>query len=100
VKTENSSSRITVFFFKESTGNSALNETFYEALSEDRIKAVETGGCPHAAIREDITPNLIACEELTQKHKCDIILIESGITCFITLNPLNRSEAHVSFPMN
>jgi len=39
---------------------------------------VETGGCPHAAIREDITANLIACEELTAQHGCDIILLESG----------------------
>ena len=35
-------------------------------------------GCPHAAIREDITANLIACEDLTSKHGCDIILLESG----------------------
>lgn len=50
----------------------------HKALTEDRIVAVETGGCPHAAIREDITANLVSCEELTQKHACDIILIESG----------------------
>lgn len=50
----------------------------HKALSEDRIMAVETGGCPHAAIREDITANLLACEELTEKHSCDIILLESG----------------------
>eukprot|EP01035_Chromulina_nebulosa_P019058 gene19058-24880_t len=50
----------------------------HEALPKDRILAVETGGCPHAAIREDITANLIACEELTNKHNCDIILLESG----------------------
>jgi urease accessory protein len=48
------------------------------ALDADRILAVETGGCPHAAIREDITANLIACEELTLKHKCQLILLESG----------------------
>ena len=48
------------------------------ALSEDRIMAVETGGCPHAAIREDITMNLLACEELTERHHPDIILLESG----------------------
>ena len=44
----------------------------------DRILAVETGGCPHAAIREDITANLLACEELTQRHHCEIVLLESG----------------------
>ena len=31
-------------------------------MNEERITAVETGGCPHAAIREDITSNLLACE--------------------------------------
>lgn len=36
------------------------------------------GGCPHAAIREDITMNLLACEELTRRHSCDLILLESG----------------------
>lgn len=52
--------------------------TKHKALAQDRIKAVETGGCPHAAIREDITANLIACEELTEKHACSLILLESG----------------------
>jgi urease accessory protein len=47
----------------------------HAALPEDRIMAVETGGCPHAAIREDITANMLACEELTQKHHCDLILL-------------------------
>lgn len=50
----------------------------HDALPKDRIVAVETGGCPHAAIREDITANLIACEDLTAKHDCDIIILESG----------------------
>ena len=36
------------------------------------------GGCPHAAIREDITMNLLACEELTERHHPDMILLESG----------------------
>ena len=36
------------------------------------------GGCPHAAIREDITMNLLACEELTRRHGCDLLLLESG----------------------
>jgi urease accessory protein len=39
--------------------------TRQEALAADRIRAVETGGCPHAAIREDISANLTALEELT-----------------------------------
>ena len=73
----------------------------HRALSEDRIRAVETGtvctdsmirtrfhglsccscdagGCPHAAIREDITANLLACEELCALHRCDLLLLESG----------------------
>jgi urease accessory protein len=37
----------------------------HKALPADRIRAVETGGCPHAAIREDISANLTALEELT-----------------------------------
>jgi len=52
--------------------------TKHEALEPDRIRAVETGGCPHAAIREDISGNLIALEELHRKFKPDILLIESG----------------------
>lgn len=48
------------------------------ALSEDRIMAIETGGCPHAAIREDITANLRALEQLSQRIKPDLLLIESG----------------------
>jgi len=49
-----------------------------QALPAERIRAVETGGCPHAAIREDITANLVALEELHAQFKPDILLIESG----------------------
>ncbi len=49
-----------------------------DALSADRIKAVETGGCPHAAIREDITANLLALEDLHRKFHPHLLLIESG----------------------
>ena len=52
--------------------------TKHEALSKERIVAVETGGCPHAAIREDITANLLACENLTKTFACELILLESG----------------------
>jgi len=49
------------------------------ALSEDRILGVETGGCPHTAIREDASMNLAAVDELTQRFgNLDIVLIESG----------------------
>ena len=52
--------------------------TKHEALEAERIRAVETGGCPHAAIREDISANLLALEELHQKFRPDILLLESG----------------------
>lgn len=48
------------------------------ALPEERIRAVETGGCPHAAIREDISINLGPLEELSSLYKTDILLCESG----------------------
>jgi len=50
----------------------------HDALAAERIRAVETGGCPHAAIREDISANLIALEELHQKFHPEILLLESG----------------------
>jgi urease accessory protein len=52
--------------------------TRHNALDAERIRAVETGGCPHAAIREDISANLLALEELHRKFKPDLLLIESG----------------------
>jgi urease accessory protein len=50
-----------------------------QALSADRIKGVETGGCPHTAIREDASMNIAAIEELeaTFAH-LDLIFVESG----------------------
>jgi urease accessory protein len=50
----------------------------HQALEPERIRAVETGGCPHAAIREDISANLLALEDLHRKFQPDILLIESG----------------------
>ncbi|OIW00753.1 hypothetical protein TanjilG_19193 [Lupinus angustifolius] len=50
----------------------------HKALPEERIRAVETGGCPHAAIREDISINLGPLEELSNLYKTDILLCESG----------------------
>jgi len=51
----------------------------HEALEQDRIMGVETGGCPHTAIREDASMNLAAVAELQQRHQgLDLILIESG----------------------
>ena len=50
-----------------------------EALSADRIVGVETGGCPHTAIREDASMNLAAVEDLSVKFPdLDLIFIESG----------------------
>jgi urease accessory protein len=50
-----------------------------EALPEDRIMGVETGGCPHTAIREDASMNLAAVDELSQRFKnLDFIMVESG----------------------
>lgn len=50
----------------------------HRALEPDKIRAVETGGCPHAAIREDISANLLALEELQQNSNPELLLLESG----------------------
>ncbi|SVB30464.1 uncharacterized protein METZ01_LOCUS183318, partial [marine metagenome] len=51
----------------------------HNALDQERITGVETGGCPHTAIREDASINLIAVEELCHKFQpLDLVLIESG----------------------
>lgn len=49
-----------------------------EALPPAQIRAVETGGCPHAAIREDITPNLDALEDLMWQAEPELLIVESG----------------------
>jgi len=50
-----------------------------QALPIERIRGVETGGCPHTAIREDASINLAAVADLTATHPdLDLILIESG----------------------
>lgn len=48
------------------------------ALHPDFLAAVETGGCPHAAIREDIALNIEEVKRLTRRQKLDIVLLESG----------------------
>ena len=51
----------------------------HEVLSQDRILGVETGGCPHTAIREDASMNLSAVAELSGRFPdLDLIMIESG----------------------
>ena len=53
--------------------------TRHEALSSDRIIGVETGGCPHTAIREDASMNLAAIDELHKRHGLlDVVFVESG----------------------
>ncbi|AEI62849.1 urease accessory protein UreG [Corallococcus macrosporus] len=49
-----------------------------QALPPERIKAVETGGCPHAAIREDISHNLLALEQLMEALSPELLIVESG----------------------
>ena len=50
-----------------------------EALEADRILGVETGGCPHTAIREDASMNLAAIDELMKRHgDLDVVFVESG----------------------
>jgi urease accessory protein len=61
------------------TKEDALILNRLQALPEDRILGVETGGCPHTAIREDASINLGAIAELKRRHPdLDVIFIESG----------------------
>jgi urease accessory protein len=47
-------------------------------LPAERILAVETGGCPHTAIRDDVSANLEAVAELERLARLDLVLVESG----------------------
>ncbi|CAN5523058.1 urease accessory protein UreG [soil metagenome] len=61
------------------TKEDALILNRLQALPEDRIIGVETGGCPHTAIREDASINLAAIADLNRRHPgLDVIFIESG----------------------
>lgn len=61
------------------TKEDALMLARLQALPEDRIIGVETGGCPHTAIREDASINLAAIADLSQRHSdLDVVFIESG----------------------
>ncbi len=61
------------------TKEDALILNRLQALPEDRIMGVETGGCPHTAIREDASINLAAIDEMWKRHPdLDVIFIESG----------------------
>lgn len=48
------------------------------ALPAERILGVETGGCPHTAIREDASMNLAAVAELSERFPLDLVIVESG----------------------
>ncbi|GAA5173714.1 MULTISPECIES: urease accessory protein UreG [Halomonadaceae] len=51
----------------------------HDALAADRILGVETGGCPHTAIREDASMNLAAIDDLHSRHpNLELVLVESG----------------------
>jgi urease accessory protein len=50
----------------------------HEALSADRIAAVETGGCPHTAVRDDVSQNLEALDRLMQAFRPELLFVESG----------------------
>ena len=50
----------------------------HDALPADRIRAVETGGCPHTAIRDDISPNMVALEDLMRSIAPELLFVESG----------------------
>lgn len=52
--------------------------TRHAALPAARIRAIETGGCPHAAVREDISANLAALTDLHREFRTQLLLIESG----------------------
>jgi len=61
------------------TKEDALILNRLQALPEERIMGVETGGCPHTAIREDASINLAAIDEMVKRiPDLDIIFIESG----------------------
>lgn len=50
----------------------------HQALSSDRISAVETGGCPHTAVRDDVSQNLDALGRLMLKFQPELLFVESG----------------------
>jgi urease accessory protein len=50
----------------------------HQALAAERIIAVETGGCPHTAVRDDVSQNLDALGQLMHRFKPDLMFVESG----------------------
>jgi urease accessory protein len=60
------------------TSEDALFLRSIGVLAPERILAVETGGCPHTAIRDDVSANLEAVAELEREAQLNLVLIESG----------------------
>jgi urease accessory protein len=50
----------------------------HQALPPERIAAVETGGCPHTAVRDDVSQNLDALQQLMRKFSPELLFVESG----------------------
>jgi urease accessory protein len=50
----------------------------HQALPAERITAVETGGCPHTAVRDDVSQNIDALEQLMAKFEPELLFVESG----------------------
>ena len=70
-----------------------------KALPEDRIMGVETGGCPHTAIRDDTTMNAVAVEKLQQRHPdTKLVLIESGGDNLSKVLIIDVNRAHFYSP--
>ena len=80
------------------TKEDALILNRLQALPEDRILGVETGGCPHTAIREDASLNLAAVADMNRRHPdLDVIFIESGGD---NLAATSVSYTHLTLPTN
>lgn len=80
-KKKKKSSLPSPFFFLFTNARNREDAEFltrHKALSPPRIRAIETGGCPHAAVREDISANLLALQSLQRQFSTDLLLIESG----------------------
>ncbi len=69
---------------------SILRRALHGVLDESRILGVETGGCPHTAVREDPTANLAAVDQIVEMYpETDVVLIESGgDNLTLTFSPL------------
>ena len=71
------------------------------ALPAERIMGVETGGCPHTAIREDASINLEAIDRMLEKFpNADVVFIESGGDNLAATSDARRHPAHAPQPRN